>query len=189
MKTTEIVGFKREQLGTKYSKQLRADGNVPCILYGGEEIFHFHSPAYLFRELLYTPDAYIVKLNVEGVEKNCVLREAQYHPVSDNILHVDLLEIFDDKPVVIDIPVKLMGVSAGVLAGGRMVIKNKKLKVKAFAKDLPDYIEVDITNLEVGKSTKVKDLPAGKYEVLNNPNVTIASVAITRALRQAAADK
>ena len=90
MKTTEIVGFKREELGTKSSKALRADGNVPCVVYGGEDNISFHAPAYLFRDLLYTPDVYIVKLNVEGVEKNCVLKEAQFHPVSEMILLFDL---------------------------------------------------------------------------------------------------
>jgi large subunit ribosomal protein L25 len=188
MKTTEIVGFNREGLGTKASKMLRADGNVPCVLYGGKENFHFHSPVYLFKDLLYTPDAYIVNLNVEGVEKKAVLKDVQFHPVSDVILHVDFLEIFDDKAVAIDVPVITVGQAPGALTGGQVYIKNKKLRVKAIPSKLPENVEVDISSLELGSSMQVKDLDVSDYEILTNSKVSIVQIIIPRALKAALND-
>ena len=186
MKTTEIVGFKREELGTKSSKALRADGNVPCVLYGGGENINFHAPMYLFRDLLYTPEVYVVKLNVEGVEKNCVLKDAQFHPVSDMILHVDFLEIFDDKEVEMNIPVKLTGSAPGAQVGGQVYIKSKRLKVVGLPANLPDYVEVDISDLDLGQSKKVKEVEvAGDYKIITNPSVSIVSIIIPRALKAA----
>lgn len=185
MKTTEIVGFRREEVGTASSKRLRAEGNVPCVLYGGDDNIHFHAPAILFRDLLYTPDAYIVNLNVEGTEKRAVLQDVQFHPVSEMILHCDFLEIFDDKEVSIEAPVKLHGNAPGVLAGGQIYVKNKKLKVKALPGNLPEFINIDISNLELGKAVRVKDIKTENYEVLHNPQVAIAQIIIPRALKSA----
>lgn len=187
MKTIEIVGFKRpeNELGTKYSKVLRAEGNVLGVLYGGDEVIHFHSPMYLFRELLYTKEAYIINLNVEGVEKKCILQDVQFHPVSEVILHVDFLEISDDKPVKIDIPVKIVGTAPGVKIGGVLVVKAPRLKVKALPNELPDYVEANIDGLELGKSLKVSSIETKGYEILTSPKVSVATVTITRALRQA----
>lgn len=187
MKTIEIVGFNRpnNELGTKFSKVLRAEGNVLGVLYGGDEVIHFHSPMYLFRELLYTQEAYIINLNVEGVEKKCILQDVQFHPVSEVILHVDFLEISDDKPVKIDIPVKITGTAPGVKVGGVLVVKSPKLKVKALPNELPDYVEVSIDGLELGKSLKVESVETKGFEILTAPNVSVATVTITRALRQA----
>lgn len=184
MKTTEIVGFNRENLGTKYSKLLRADGNVPSVLYGGDKVIHFHTPAYLYRELLYTPEAYIVELNVEGVEKKCVLKDAQFHPVSEELLHVDLLEIFDDKPVVMDIPVAIIGKSEGVAKGGQVYLKAKTLKVKALPGKLPQTVEVDITALELGQSLVVREVAVDdSFEIITKPSVSIVQVIVPRALK------
>lgn len=183
MKTTEIVGFNREGLGTKASKALRADGNVPCVLYGGKENSHFHSPVYLFKDLLYTPDAYIVHINVEGVEKKAVLKDVQFHPVSDAIVHVDFLEIFDDKAVAIDVPVITTGKAPGADLGGQVYVKNKKLRVKAIPSKLPENVVVDISALELGNSMQVKDLEVSDYEILTNPNVSIVQIIIPRALK------
>lgn len=185
MKTTEIVGFNRTDLGTKYSKLLRADGNVPCVLYGGEDHMHFHSPAYLFKELLYTPDSYIVKLNVEGVEKRAILKDVQFHPVSDVLLHVDFLEIFDDKPVSLDVPVKLEGVAPGVQKGGQVYIKNKKLKVRATPENLPDYVTVNVNELELGAAVRVKDVEVEGFEIVTKPSVSIVQIIVPRALKAA----
>lgn len=183
MKTTEIVGFKREEVGTKYSKLLRADGNVPCVLYGGKENIHFHSPAYIFKDLLYTGDAHIVHLNVEGIEKKCVLKDVQFHPVSDMLLHVDLLEIFDDKEVVVEVPVRLEGVSPGILKGGQVYLKSKKLKVKAVPANLPDFVGIDISTLDLGKSIKVKEVKTDGFSIVTPEQVSIVSIIIPRALR------
>ena len=183
MKKLEIIGYKRANLGKKEAKQLRREANVPCVLYGGEKQVHFHSPMILFRELLYTPDAYLVNLDVEGDEYKCILQDVQFHPVSEMILHADFLEYTEDKPVKMEIPVKPVGNSPGVQVGGRLMTKIRKLKVRALAKDLPDYINVDISDLELGKSVKVKDIKAENFEILNSPSNPVLSVEIPRALR------
>ena len=185
MKTTEIVGFKREGVGSKDAKILRADGNVPCVLYGGKETIHYHSTESIFKELLYTGDAHIVNLNVEGVEKKCVLKEAQFHPVSDMLLHVDFLEIFDKKEVVLEVPVKLEGQAPGVLKGGQVYLKSKKLKVKAIPANLPDYVTVNISKLDLGKAIKVKEIKPEGFQIVTPEQVSVVSIIIPRSLRSA----
>jgi large subunit ribosomal protein L25 len=185
MKVVEIIGYKRANLGKTEAKQLRLEGNAPCVLYGGKEQIHFYSPMILFRELIYKPDAAFVKLNIEGDEYDAILQDAQFHPTSEILLHADFLLLRDDKKVRMEIPVRFVGNSVGVQKGGKMVAKLRKLSVSALPKDMPEFIEVDITNLEVGKSFKVKDLGETKYKVLNSPSNPIVSVEVTRALRQA----
>jgi large subunit ribosomal protein L25 len=185
MKVVEIIGYKRANLGKTEAKQLRLEGNAPCVLYGGKEQIHFYSPMILFRELIYKPDAAFVKLNIEGDEYDAILQDAQFHPTSEILLHADFLLLRDDKEVRMEIPVRFVGNSVGVQKGGKMVAKLRKLSVAALPKDMPEFIEVDITNLEVGKSFKVKDLGETKYKVLNSPSNPIVSVEVTRALRQA----
>lgn len=189
MKTTEIIGYQRKGTGKGDSKRLRAEGNVPCVLYGEGENLHFHSPMYLFKDLLYTPDAYIVNLNVEGAEKRCVLQDVQFHPVSEIILHADFLAISDDKPVTIDVPVKLKGDSPGAQAGGQVYVKNKRLRVKALPENLPEYVEVDISEVQLGNAVRVKDLTTDGFEILNNENVAIVQIIIPRALKAAASEE
>lgn len=188
MKTTEIVGFNRVDVGTASAKALRADGNVPCVLYGGKDVIHFHSPMYLFKDLLYSPDAHIVELNVEGVIKKCVLQDCQFHPVSDMLLHVDLLEIFDNKEVTMEVPVEIIGQAKGILKGGLVYVKSKKLKVKALPANLPQSVRVDVTKLDLGKSIKVKDIVTDGYEIVTPEKVTIVGVIIPRSLRAALKD-
>lgn len=183
MKTVEIIGFKRANLGKKESKDLRAEGNAPCVLYGGGEQIHFYAPMILFRDLVYTPDAHLVDLNIEGKVYSCILQDIQFHPVSETILHADFLQLFEDKPVKMDIPVKYEGTAPGVIAGGRLISKLRKITVKALPADLPDYISVDISKLELGKSVKVSEVKPENFEILNNPLNSIATVEIPRALR------
>ncbi len=183
MKSLEIVGFKRANLGKTDAKALRLDSQVPCVLYGGKESVHFSVPAILFRELLYTPEAHIVDLNVEGTLYRAIVQDAQFHPVNEMLLHVDFLEIEDGKEVKMDIPIKYVGVSPGVLAGGRLVSTLRKLKVKANAENLPDYVEVDISGMELGKSIKVAAVATKNFAILTNPLAPIASIAIPRALK------
>jgi large subunit ribosomal protein L25 len=183
MKSLEIIGFKRANLGKAESRQLRLDGNVPSVLYGGEEQVHFYAPTFLFRDLVYTPEVHIVHLNIEGEEYDAILQDIQFHPVSETILHADFLLLQEDKPVKIEIPVKLKGNAPGVVKGGKLQLKLRTIKVKALPKNLPDHIEVDISKLELGKSVKVSAIDAGNLEILNNPLVTIATVEIPRALR------
>ena len=183
MKNVEIIGFKRANLGKKESKDLRLEGNVPCVMYGGKEQIHFYAPMILFRDLVYTGDAHMVDLNIEGTTYNCILQDIQFHPVSETILHADFLQLFDKKAVKMDIPVKFEGTSPGVIAGGKMITKLRKITVKALPADMPDYISVDISNLALGKSVKVNEITPGNYEILNNPANSIATVEVPRALR------
>lgn len=189
MKTLEIVGFKRSDTGKKYSKALRLDSQVPCVLYGQKEPVHFSVPMILFRELVYTPNVYQVELNIEGAKSKAILQDIQFHPVSEVILHADFLTLQEDKAVKMDIPLKFIGTAKGLEAGGVLGIKLRKLTIKALPKDLPDFIEVDVTNLELGKSVKVGELTTTDFQVMNNPMVSMAVIKIPRALRSAQSEE
>ncbi len=183
MKQHEIVGFKRANLGKSEAQRLRAQGYVPSVLYGGTAQVHFYAPTILFRELLYTPDVYEVTLNIEGDLYKAILQDTQFHPVNDSIIHADFLQLVDGKKVKVDVPVKLTGTSVGVMQGGKLNLKLRKLRVEGFAKDIPDYIELDISKLELGKSVKVEAVKAEGFTILSAPSNPIASVEIPRALR------
>lgn len=185
MKSIEIIGFKRANLEKRELSTIRAEGNVPCVVYGPgiKEQIHFVSPAILFRDLIYTPEVHMVDLNLEGTKIKAILREAQYHPVSDVLLHADFLAFSEKKAIKMDIPVEIKGSSPGLLKGGKLEIKSRTLRVKGFAHDLPDSIPVDISRLELGKSVKVNEVKVEGFEILTNPNVSIATVGVPRALR------
>lgn len=183
MKKVEIIGYNRANLGKKEAKRLRAESYVPCVLYGGKEQIHFFAPMILFKNLVYTPDAHMVDLNIEGDEYECILQDIQFHPVNEIILHADFLQLFKDKPVKMDIPIILEGTAVGVTKGGKLIQKLRKLTIKALPENMPDDVKVNVSKLKLGKSIKVGDLPSKKFEVLNNPLVTIASVETPRALR------
>ncbi|MGB3464372.1 MAG: 50S ribosomal protein L25/general stress protein Ctc, partial [Cyclobacteriaceae bacterium] len=183
MKTLEIIGYKRANLGKSESKRLRAESNVPCVLYGGDEQVHFYSPMILFRDLVYTPKAHFVNLDIEGTEYRCILQDIQFHPVSEMILHADFLLLNDKKEVTMEIPVKTVGVAPGIQAGGKLVMKQRKLSIRATPDKMPDTIDVDISGLTLGKSTKVGEIDAKGYTIINNPLVSVASVEVPRALR------
>jgi large subunit ribosomal protein L25 len=185
MKTLEIIGFKRANLGKQQSKELRNESHVPGVLYGNGEQVHFYSPIILFRDLVYSPEVYEVDLNIEGTHYRAILQDAQFHPVNEMLLHVDFLQLQDDKPVKLDIPVKFVGTSPGVIAGGKLSVKLRSLKVKALPANLPDYVEVDISDLELGRSIKVSKVKPENYEILTNPSAPIATVTIPRALKSA----
>ena len=183
MKSLEIVGFKRANLGKKDSKAVRLESYVPCVLYGGDEQVHFSAPAILFRELLYTPEVHVVDVNVEGTVYRAIVQDAQFHPVNEMLLHVDFLELQEGKEVKMEIPVKYVGVSPGVLAGGKLVSKLRKVKVRAAAENLPDFVEVNIGELELGKSIKVGAVKPENYTILTNAAAPIATITIPRALK------
>ena len=185
MKTLEIIGYKRANLGKAQTKELRNESFVPGVLYGGAEQIHFYAPAILFRDLVYSPEVYEVDLNIEGTHYRAIMQDVQFHPVNEMLLHVDFLELQDDKAVKMDIPVKMVGNSPGVMLGGKLVVKLRKLRVKALPANLPDYIEVDISDLELGKSIKVSKIKAGDFEILSNPLAPVATVTIPRALKSA----
>lgn len=180
MKTIEIIGYKRANLGKNESKKLREEGNVPSVVYGGKEQIHFHSPMILFRDLVYTPGANFVKLNIEGEIKNAILQDIQFHPVSEIILHADFLELSENKKIKMEIPVKFLGDAPGVLQGGKILTRIRKLSILAYPKNMPEFIEIDISHLELGKSIKVEDILSEQYEILNSPLVSVVSVNIPR---------
>ena len=186
MKSIEIIGYKRANLGKQDSKRLREDGNVPCVLYGGEEQIHFYAPMILFRDLVYTKDAHFVNLNVEGQEFRAILQDIQFHPVSEIILHADFLQLFEGKPVRMDIPVKLVGQSPAVVSGGILVHKRRSLSVLALPKNMPSHIDVDISELQFHHSVKVKDVELEDVEILDTPIASIAVVEVPRALKTTA---
>lgn len=180
MKTIEIIGYKRANLGKSESKKIRDEGNVPCVVYGGKNQIHFHSPMILFRDLVYSPGANFVKLNIEGEINNAILQDIQFHPVSEIILHADFLELNDNKKIKMEIPVKFLGSAPGVLQGGKILTRIRKLSILAYPKNMPEFIEIDISHLELGKSVKVEEILNDQYEILNSPLVSIVSVNIPR---------
>ncbi len=181
-----MVGYYRKDLGRKASKDLRTEGYAPCVLYGGhDEPIHFYVPMILFRELVYTPDVKMVVMDIEGTEYKCILQDVTFHPVSEVLLHADFLRLYDDVPVKMDIPVTFKGSSPGLLKGGKLVTKTRKLTVKALPADMPQSIEVSIEGLDLGKSVKVSSIKQENFTILNNPMVTIGSIEIPRALKSA----
>jgi len=180
MKTIEINGTFRKELGKKSSKELRKANNVPCVIYGGKENLHFYTHENNFKNLIYTPDAHLVNLKIEGKEYNAVLKEIQFHPVSDKIIHVDFIEVAKDKPVTIGIPIRVLGDSVGIKAGGKLRIRRRSLLVKGFANDLPEFLPIDITEVKIHQSIKVGDLSFDKIELLDPKKSMVLAVATSR---------
>jgi large subunit ribosomal protein L25 len=188
MKTVEIIGYKRANLGKTDSQKLRDEGLVPCVLYGGDGQVHFQSPMILFRDLVYTNEAHFVHVNIEGEESKAILQEVQFHPVSEIILHADFLKISDDRKVKMSIPTRLVGQAPGVSKGGALVRKRAALKVYGFPKDMPDHIDVDVSELDFHHAVKVGDMKLPGLEFLDPKQATIAAVEIPRAAKLAAED-
>lgn len=180
MKTIEIQGSKRPSMTKQSVKALRNNEQVPCVLYGGAEPVHFSAPLASFKGLVYTPDVFMVKLLVDGKEYLSIMQDIQFHPVTDIIQHVDFLEVQNDKPVTILIPLKFTGASEGVKQGGKLVTKVRKLKVKALPAHLPDYVSIDITGLKIGSNVRVRDLNVEGVTFLDSPANVIVGVQTTR---------
>ncbi|MBM3401150.1 MAG: 50S ribosomal protein L25/general stress protein Ctc [Bacteroidetes bacterium] len=188
MKSIAISGSPRENVGKRDAKELRYEGKVPAVLYGGKNQIHFSVSASDLKSLVYTPDVSFVALDVAGVKAQAIIQDVHFHPLTDQPLHVDFLELDEKKPVVMLIPVKLTGTSPGVKIGGKLVQKLRKLRVKALPKDMPQHVEVSISKLEVGKSVSVESLNFDNFKITNNPEDTIVSVTMSRALKQAEND-
>lgn len=186
MKTVEIIGYKRANLGKVDSQRLRDEGQVPCVLYGGNEQIHFYSPMILFRDLVYTNEAHFVHLNIEGEESQAILQEVQFHPVSEVLLHADFLKISEDRKIKMSIPVRLVGQAPGVSKGGTLIRKRAALKVYGFPKDMPDHIDIDVSSLDFHHAIKVGDLNISGLEFLDPKPSTIAAVEVPRAAKMAA---
>ena len=180
MKTIEIKGSLRTELGKKSSKKVRKEGNVPCVIYGKEQNVHFHAHENTFKNLIYTPDAHLVNLDLEGKEYKVVLQDVQFHPVSVKITHIDFIEVFDDKPLVVSLPIKVTGDSVGVKAGGKLRIKKRHLKVRGYVNDIPEHLLIDITDVKIHHSVKVGDLTYDKIELIDPKITTVLSVATSR---------
>jgi large subunit ribosomal protein L25 len=181
MKTIALKGEKREGLGKAATKQIRRDGKVPCVIYGGNENINFSVYEADFSNLVYTPNSYLVRLDIEGNQRMAILQDMQFHPVSEAIRHADFLEVSADKPITTTVPIKIVGSSPGVIAGGKVHIKIGKLAVRGMHSDLPDSIVVDINKLELGKSIRVTDMNVKNIELLDPAENSVVSCLVTRA--------
>jgi large subunit ribosomal protein L25 len=187
MKSITIKGSERESVGKVATKALRNAGLVPCVLYGGSQAVHFSAEVIAFKNLVYTPNAHTVVIELgNGKTYNAVLQDIQVHPVSDKILHIDFFEIHADKEITIEVPVKIVGNSKGVMAGGDLRLNNRKLKVKALPKNLPDFVEADITPLDMGNKLYVTKVPTPSFKIMHPDNTVICQVKISRAAMKAA---
>ncbi|MEN9569520.1 MAG: hypothetical protein RL172_751 [Bacteroidota bacterium] len=184
MKTITIEGQLRTGFGKSATRQLRLEEKVPAVIYGGATEINFSAPAAAFKNLVYTPDFMVVEANVDGKSYKCVLKDLQFDKVSDKLIHVDLLELVEDKKVTVTLPLKFVGAPAGVKAGGKLVTKIKSLKVKVLPKHLRENIELDITSLELNGNVRVEDVNAPEMEIMNSPRIPIASITMTRQLKQ-----
>ncbi|NKI30811.1 50S ribosomal protein L25/general stress protein Ctc [Croceivirga thetidis] len=181
MKSITIKGSKRESVGKVATKALRNAGKVPCVLYGGESPLHFSADELAFKNLVYTPNAYTAVIELEGGETlNAVLQDIQFHPVTDKILHIDFFQLFDDKAVTMNIPVRLEGNSPGVRNGGRLLFRKRKLSVKALPNLLPDEIKVDISTLKIGQKVAVESIKSDDYTIMHPDNITVVQVKAAR---------
>jgi large subunit ribosomal protein L25 len=184
MNTITIEGQLRTEFSKASTRQLRSEEKVPGVIYGGAKEINFSAPASAFKNVVYTPDFMLVKINIDGASYRCVLKEMQFDKVSDLLLHVDFLELVEDKKVTVTIPLKFNGIPAGVKAGGKLATKMKSLKVKTYPRYLRENIDMDITGLELNENLRVQDVVAENMEILNSPRIPIASVSMTRQLKQ-----
>ncbi len=184
MKTITIEGHLRTENGKKAARQLRSQEMVPGVIYGGSEEVNFYAPAKAFKPLVYTPDFQIAEVKVDGKTYRTILKDLQFDKVSDSLAHVDLLELVEDKKVVATIPLKFVGSSKGVKDGGKLITKIKSIKIKTLPKYLKAAIEVDLTPLELNGNIRVEDIKAENMEVMNSPRIPVASVVMTRQLKQ-----
>jgi len=182
MKTLAISAKLRKGTGKTDSKALRNQGNVPCVLYGGEKQVCFYAHENDFRNLVYTPEVFIVELDIEGEKCRAVMQDLQFHPVTDKLLHLDFLQIFDDKEVTMTIPVHLEGMSIGIRNGGVLSFRRRKIITRAIPGNLPEYIEINIEDLEIGQSIFIKDLRVDKYSFLAPDNAVVVGVRTAREL-------
>jgi large subunit ribosomal protein L25 len=186
MKSITIKGQERESVGKSSTKALRNAGLVPCVLYGGNEPVHFSAEEKAFKNLVYTPNAHTVEVDLGGKKYSAILQDIQFHPVTDKILHIDFYQLNDAKEITLEVPVKVVGNSKGVMAGGVLRLNLRKLKVKALPKNLPDFVEADITELEMGNKLYITALKTDNFTLLHPANTVVAQVRISRAAMKAA---
>ena len=180
MKTIQISAEKRTELGKKNTRDLRKADHVPCVMYGGAEVLHFHAHENDFRHIVYTPTAFLVELNLGGEVHNAVMQELQFHPVTDKLFHIDFVEVFDDKPVTVELPILLTGAAIGIKNGGKARQRRRVLKVRGLVANLPDVLEIDITDVEIGEVIKIGDLSYDNLEILDPSRSMIFAVVSSR---------
>jgi len=187
MKTFDLKGTVRTDLGKKATKAERVLDKVPCVLYGGAENVHFTTTIGEIRKMIYSPEVFVINLDIDGKKTKSIMKALQFHPVSDKVLHIDFLEVTEDRSVVVELPVKLEGLAEGVKAGGKLALEMRKLKVKGLYTQIPENVIVDVTELGLGKSIQVANVAVENLEILNAKNAVVAQVKLTRAARGAAA--
>ena len=188
METIAITGQSRAGLGKKPSKDLRNDGRIPCVLYGGQDVVHFSVTLNDVKNLIYTPDFRVANLTVDGINFRCIVKDYQLHPLTSNLTHIDFLSLVDGQKVKLEVPVRTQGVSPGVKLGGKLQQKLRRVKVKTLPEEMVTELFIDISPLDLGQSLRVRDIqvPAG-IELLNSPSIPVVTIEIPRALRSAAA--
>ncbi len=184
MKTITIEGQLRTDFGKSATRQIRSEDKVPAVIYGGAKEINFSAPASAFKGIVYTPEFMLAEINVDGNIHKCVLKDLQFDKVTDNLIHVDFLELVPNKRVLVNIPLKFVGVPQGVKEGGKLVVKMKSLKVKTLPRHLLEHIEVNIDDLLLNENIRVQDVKAENMEIMNSPRIPIASVTMTRQLKQ-----
>jgi large subunit ribosomal protein L25 len=184
MNTITIEGQLRTENGKKAARQLRSQGMVPGVIYGGSQEINFYAPVSAFKHLVYTQDFQYADVHVNGKSYKCILKDLQFDKVTDHLTHVDLLELVEDKKVIATIPLRFTGTAAGVKDGGKLILKIKSLKIKTLPRYLKEAIEVDLTPLQLNGNIRVEDVKAENYEIMNSPRIPIASVVMTRQLKQ-----
>ncbi len=184
MKTISISAEKRTELGKKSTRDLRKADHVPCVMYGGAEVIHFHAHENDFRHIVYTPNAYIVELSINGDVHKAVMQELQFHPVTDKLNHIDFVEVFDDRPVTVELPIKLTGIAIGLKDGGKTRQRRRVLKVRGLITNLPDALDIDITDVGVGDVIKMGDLSYDNLEILDPARSMIFAVVSSRVMRK-----
>lgn len=187
MKTFELKGSVRTELGKKATKAVRVKQSIPCELYGGKDNVHFEVTASAIRKLVYTPNIYLVSLDIDGKKVDAIMKEIQFHPVSDKVIHVDFIEVSPKKPIIMEVPVQLEGLAEGVRAGGKLTLEMRKIRMKGLVSKMPDSVTVNVDKLELGKTIQVRALNYEGLEILNTPNAVVCAVKLTRAARGAAA--
>lgn len=187
MKTFDLTGTARADFGKKAAKSIRAEKKIPCVLYGGENNVNFVVETSDLRKLIYTPEVYLVNLTIDGKTVKAIVKEMQFHPLTEDVLHMDFLEVLENKPVAVEIPVQLTGLAEGVKAGGKLSLEMRKLRVKGMYNEIPERIVIDVTNVALGKKIQVADVAVDNLQILNAKNAVVAQVKLTRAARGAQA--
>jgi len=180
MKKVSLSGSLRENVGKKDAKKHRREGNIPCVIYGGEEQIHFFTNAIKFDKVIFTPEVFLITIDIDGKEYQTILQEVAYHPVTDIVLHADFLELVPGKELTIGIPINLVGISPGVMAGGQMIKKMHKLRLRGLVEHFPEKVDVDISKLVIGTSVKVRDLDLENLSLLDPPNSVVVRVKTSR---------